>query len=81
MAQDGDVSKSTDKGKGKAVDGDVSKAREAAKDKDGKPQLNGKKDEPIIGGMFDLGLAGLTRANNLQLPKSSAKRINSSRAS
>lgn len=42
MAQDSDVSKAAGgKGKGKAVD---NKSPEAAKDKDGKPAADGKKD-------------------------------------
>lgn len=52
MAQDSDTPKPVDKGKGKAVDGEASKLKEVEKDKDGKPLVNGKKDEPVIGGMF-----------------------------
>ena len=37
MAQDGELPKSVDKGKGKAIDGEASKAEEFKKDKDGKP--------------------------------------------
>ncbi|KAK9422677.1 putative 26S proteasome regulatory subunit [Seiridium unicorne] len=44
MAQDSDISKSTDKGKGKAVD--TGKADDAKKGKDG--QVNGKKDDDKI---------------------------------
>ena len=51
MAQDSETPKSVDKGKGKAVDGEVGKAKEV---EDGKPMVNGKKDEPVIGGMFKL---------------------------
>jgi len=51
MAQDGEPPKSVDKGKGKAVDGEPSKAEEVKKDKDGKPLVNGKQEEPKIGGM------------------------------
>jgi hypothetical protein len=43
MAQD-DPSSSSDKGKGKVVDGDLGAAG-SQKDKDGKPQVNGKKEE------------------------------------
>lgn len=50
MAQDGEPSKSVDKGKGKAVDGEPSKGEEVKKDKDGKPLVNGKAEEPKIGG-------------------------------
>lgn len=50
MAQDGEPPKSLDKGKGKAVDGEPSKAEEVKKDKDGKPLVNGKKEDEIIGG-------------------------------
>ena len=55
MAQDGESPKSVDKGKGKAVDGAPNKAE---KDKDGKPLVNGKKEDEIIGGKlgaFTLG--------------------------
>jgi 26S proteasome regulatory subunit N1 len=50
MAQDGEPPKSVDKGKGKAVDGETNKAEEVKKDKDGKPLINGKAEEGIIGG-------------------------------
>lgn len=50
MAQDGEQPKSVDKGKGKVIDGESSKAEEVKKDKDGKPILNGKKEDGIIGG-------------------------------
>jgi len=50
MAQEGEPPKSVDKGKGKAVDGEASKPDEVKKDKDGKPLVNGKQDEGIIGG-------------------------------
>jgi 26S proteasome regulatory subunit N1 len=50
MAQDGEQPKSVDKGKGKAVEGEASKADDVKKDKDGKPLLNGKKEEGVIGG-------------------------------
>jgi len=50
MALDGEPPKSVDKGKGKAVDGEPSKVEEVKKDKDGKPLVNGKKDDEIIGG-------------------------------
>lgn len=52
MAQDSETPKSIDKGKGKAVDGEVVKGKEVKKDKDGKPLVNGKEDEPAVGGMF-----------------------------
>ena len=42
MAQDSDKPSAADKGKGKAVDG---KPDDAPKDKDGKPLVNGKKDD------------------------------------
>jgi 26S proteasome regulatory subunit N1 len=50
MAQEGEPPKPVDKGKGKAVDGEASKPDEVKKDKDGKPLVNGKQDEGIIGG-------------------------------
>jgi 26S proteasome regulatory subunit N1 len=50
MAQDSETPKSVDKGKGKAVDGEVVKGKEVKKDKDGKPLVNGKEDEPVVGG-------------------------------
>ncbi len=51
MAQDGEQPKSVDKGKGKAIDGEPSKSEEVKKDKDGKPIVNGKKEDGVIGGM------------------------------
>jgi len=61
MAQDGEPPKSVDKGKGKAVDGEPSKPEEVKKDKDGKPIVNGKKEDGIIGGEArDLDLEGLS---------------------
>lgn len=48
MAQD-EQPKSVDKGKGKAVE-EPSKADAGQKDKDGKPIVNGKKEEPVLGG-------------------------------
>ena len=53
MAQDGEPSKSVDKGKGKAVDGEPSKAEEVKKDRDGKPLVNGKQEDGVIGGRDD----------------------------
>jgi 26S proteasome regulatory subunit N1 len=50
MAQDGEPPKSVDKGKGKAIDGEPSKADEVKKDKDGKPIVNGKTEDGVIGG-------------------------------
>ena len=50
MAQDGEPPKPVDKGKGKAIDGEPSKAEEAKKDKNGKPLVNGKKEDDVIGG-------------------------------
>ncbi|KAH8880666.1 26S proteasome regulatory subunit rpn-1 [Thozetella sp. PMI_491] len=44
MAQDSDLSKAADKGKGKAVEG-AQKPEEVQKDKDGKPIVNGKKED------------------------------------
>lgn len=58
MAQDGEPPKSVDKGKGKAIDGESNKAEEVKKDKDGKPLVNGKKEDKSIGGRlraFTLG--------------------------
>jgi 26S proteasome regulatory subunit N1 len=51
MAQDGEQPKSVDKGKGKAIDGESSKTEEIKKDKDGKPLVNGKKEDGDVGGM------------------------------
>jgi 26S proteasome regulatory subunit N1 len=48
MAQDKDATKATDKGKGKAVDSQA----DDKKNKDGQPQVNGKKDDEKIGGMW-----------------------------
>ncbi len=50
MAQDGEPPNSVDKGKGKAIDGEPSKAEDVKKDKDGKPLVNGKTEDGIIGG-------------------------------
>ena len=50
MAPDGEPPKSIDKGKGKAVDGEPNKAEEVKKGKDGKPLVNGKKEDEAIGG-------------------------------
>ncbi|KAH8602015.1 armadillo-type protein [Bisporella sp. PMI_857] len=49
MAQDAEPPKAADKGKGKAVDRDAKKVDETKKDKDGKPLVNGKKEEPVVG--------------------------------
>lgn len=51
MAQDGEPPKSVDKGKGKVVS-DLKKPEEVEKDKDGKPIVNGTKEEPVVGGML-----------------------------
>jgi 26S proteasome regulatory subunit N1 len=50
MAKDGEPAKSVDKGKGKAVDAEPSKSEEPKKDKDGKPLVNGAKEDGAIGG-------------------------------
>jgi 26S proteasome regulatory subunit N1 len=50
MAQDGEPPKSVDKGKGKAIEGEPSKPEEVKKDKDGKPIVNGKKEDGLVGG-------------------------------
>jgi 26S proteasome regulatory subunit N1 len=50
MAQDGEPPKSVDKGKGKAIDGEPSKTEEVKKDKDGKPLVNGKKEDGPVEG-------------------------------
>jgi len=50
MAQDSDLSKAADKGKGKAVENDP-KADESQKDKAGEPAANGKKDDGKEEGM------------------------------
>lgn len=65
MAQDGEPSKPVDKGKGKAVDGDVNKTDEVKKDKDGKPIVNGKKEDGIIGGRLTVRSSwGVLTGNN-----------------
>jgi len=50
MAKDGEPPKAVDKGKGKAVDAELGKAEDVKKDKDGRPLLNGKKEEVVAGG-------------------------------
>lgn len=75
MSQDGELPKSVDKGKGKAIDGEPSKSEEIRKDKDGKPLANGKKEDETIGGKFRALMLG-SLANASQLRKSSVKRIN-----
>jgi 26S proteasome regulatory subunit N1 len=50
MAKD-EATKPVDKGKGKEVEADNIKGKEIQKDKDGKPVVNGKDEEPILGGM------------------------------
>jgi 26S proteasome regulatory subunit N1 len=52
MAHDNETPKPVDKGKSKAVDGESSKGKEVKKDKDGKTLVNGKEEEPVVGGMF-----------------------------
>lgn len=52
MPQDGELPKSVDKGKGKAIDSEFSKPDEVKKDKDGKPLVNGKAEEGAIGGEY-----------------------------
>jgi 26S proteasome regulatory subunit N1 len=54
MAKDSEPPKSVDKGKGKAVDSEASKNKDVKKDKDGKPLVNGKAEEPVVGGMLEL---------------------------
>jgi len=56
MAQDGEQPKAIDKGKGKAVDGEPNKAVDGKKDKDGKPLVNGKAEEGVIGGSHHLSI-------------------------
>lgn len=51
MAQDSDLPKAADKGKGKAVENDP-KADESQKDKAGQPAANGKKDDGKEEGMY-----------------------------
>jgi 26S proteasome regulatory subunit N1 len=80
MAQDGEQPKSV-KGKGKAVDGESSKAEEVKKDKDGKPILNGKKEDGIIGGKDEALKREESVLMDIQHLRSSVRRINSSRAS
>jgi 26S proteasome regulatory subunit N1 len=52
MAHGSETPKPLDKGKGKAIDGETGKGKEIKKDKDGKPLVNGKEEEPVFGGMF-----------------------------
>ncbi len=52
MAQSDEPTKSADKGKEKATDKDQVKSDEGKKDKDGKPIVNGKKEETVEGGRF-----------------------------
>jgi hypothetical protein len=80
MAQDGEPPKSVDKGKGKAVDGEPSKAEEVKKDKDGKPLVNGKQEDGIIGGSVTASNWGDSANWFIQRRKSSVRRTNSSRA-
>ncbi|KIN00311.1 hypothetical protein OIDMADRAFT_54909 [Oidiodendron maius Zn] len=54
MAKDGEPAKIVDKGKAKSVDADPSKSEEPKKDKDGKPLVNGTKEEGIIGAPEEL---------------------------
>lgn len=62
MAQDSDLSKSADKGKGKAVDNER-KADEAQKDKAGQPAADGKKDDEKAECLFPLlRLVDMTRS-------------------
>jgi hypothetical protein len=76
MAQEGEPPKSVDKGKGKAIDREPNKAEEVKKDKDGKPVVNGEKEDEIIGGKLpSLMLGGI--ANSQQLRKSLVRRISS----
>lgn len=81
MAQDSDLSKAADKGKGKAVDDDR-KADETQKDKAGQPAANGKKGDDKDEGLFSSSApprhppvpAALTL---IRLQKSLAKRTSS----
>lgn len=63
MAQDGEPPKSIDKGKGKAVEGEPSKTEEVKKDKDGKPIVNGKREDGAVGGELLVWIWEV-RANN-----------------
>lgn len=60
MAQDSDLSKAADKGKGKEVDGEK-KPEEVPKDKDGNPTVNGKKEDDKNDGLFAPSLQTLPR--------------------
>lgn len=64
MAQDSEPPKSVDKGKGKAVS-DSKKPEEVEKDKDGKPIVNGAKEEPVVGGMLLIMAKMCTSSTNL----------------
>jgi hypothetical protein len=76
MAGDSDLSKgAADRGKGKAVDD--KKPEEVKKDKDGKPIVNGKKDDDkVIDGLFSFRRqsTNVHLTNVLQVLKSLAKR-------
>ncbi|KUJ06956.1 26S proteasome regulatory complex, non-ATPase subcomplex, Rpn1 subunit [Mollisia scopiformis] len=67
MAQDGEPPKSVDKGKGKAIDGEPSKAEEVKKDKDGKPLVNGKTEEGVIGAPEELSEEDLQLKSELDM--------------
>lgn len=74
MAQDGEPPKSVDKGKGKAIDGEPSKAEDVKKDKDGKPLVNGKAEDGVVGGTRQPRV-GRTSLTSPQRQKSSVKKI------
>ena len=77
MAQDGEPPKSVDKGKGKAIDGEPSKAEDVKKDKDGKPLVNGKQEDGVIGGRLSVLIWENLANKLLQQQKSSVRRTNS----
>ncbi|PSS16774.1 hypothetical protein M430DRAFT_103037 [Amorphotheca resinae ATCC 22711] len=67
MAKDGEPAKSVDKGKGKAIDGEPNKAEDVKKDKDGKPLVNGKKEDGVIGATEELSEEDQQLKNELDM--------------
>ncbi|KAK3318521.1 armadillo-type protein [Apodospora peruviana] len=66
MAQDSELSKTADKGKGKAVDSDP-KAEEVQKDKDGNPVASGKKADDKADGSEELSEEDQQLKNELDM--------------
>lgn len=51
MAQDGETPKAVDKGKGKAVEDNAARQKDAQNGTE-KSTVNGKADEPVLGGRY-----------------------------